>query len=165
MIAARLLAVAGALSLAGCNQNTAIGNDREAQLDPVPEPSPVMSASAALRNVSPALIKPETMSDIDIEALGGREGRCAIILTEVAFPSFLYEPGGAGTIKLNGKLIVLPSTGEGRFEDGGLTVTISLLEEEGNAGSQGMQMIVVPPGAPDEIGYHGYVRCHEEAEA
>src|SRR5690606_17434022 len=100
----------------------------------------------------------------DIQALGGKQGRCEIILTEVAFPSFLYEPGGQGAIKLNGKLIPLPSAGPNRFSDGGLTVSLRLLEEEGNAGSQGMQMIIISPGAKDEICYDGYVRCHDGAE-
>lgn len=154
-----------ALPLAGCNQNTAVGNDREAQVEAPPTPSPVMGASAALQNVATAIIKPETMSNADVQALGGKRGRCEVILTEVAFPSFLYEPGGAGAIKLNGKLIPLPSAGENRFADGELSVTLRLLEEEGNAGSQGMEMIIVPPGAKDEIGYHGYVRCHDGARA
>ncbi|MCH9828979.1 MAG: hypothetical protein K0U79_14685 [Gammaproteobacteria bacterium] len=151
-----------ALFLAACNQNTSIGNDREAQLEAAPMPAPVEDASSALQNVATAIIKPETMSDADVEVLGGKAGRCSIVLTEIAFPSFLYEPdGGPGAIKLNGKLIPLTSTGENRFADGELTVTLRVLDEKGNAGSQGMEMIVVPPGAKDEIGYHGYRRCYE----
>lgn len=157
------MVLAGALSLTACNQNTAPGNDRAARLDPAPTPAPIEPARTALANVSPGLIKPETMSHADIEALGGRAGRCAMTLTEVAYPSFLFETGAAGVIKLNGKLIPLPEVREGLYRAGGLTVSISLLDEEGNAGSQGMQMIVVPPGAGDEIGFHGYVQCHEGA--
>lgn len=149
------------LALAGCNRNTATGNDREAQREAPPTPAPATGAEAALANVATALIKPETMSDADVAALGGRSGRCAVVQTEVAFPSFLYQPGGQGAIKLNGKLIVLQPAGAGRFADGGLSVTLRPLEETGNAGSRGMKMIVVPPGAKDEIGYHGYVRCYE----
>lgn len=162
-ISATLAALA--LPLAACNQNTAVGNDREAQLEPAPTPAPIERASVALQNVATEIIKPETMSNADIQALGGKQGRCEIILTEVAFPSFLYEPGGQGAIKLNGKLIPLPSAGPNRFSGAGLTVSLRLLEEEGNVGSQGMQMIIIPPGAKDEIGYDGYVRCHEGAEA
>lgn len=153
------LLAALALSLVACNQNTAVGNDREAQIDPAPTPSPIFGAEAALRNVAAALIKPETMTDADVTALGGREGRCAVKLTEVAFPSFLYEPGESGAIKLNGKLIILPSMGVNRFGESGLTVTLRPLDEEGSAGLQGMEMIIVPPAAKDEIGYHGYVQC------
>lgn len=159
-----LLSVA-ALGLTACNRNTAVGNDREAQLDPAPAAAAVESASVALENVSTAIIKPETMSEADVQALGGKRGRCAVVLTEVAYPSFLYEPGRSGAIKLNGKLIPLAASGENRFADGGLTVTLRRLEEEGNAGSQGVEMIVVPPGAKDEIGYHGYVRCPQGHEA
>ena len=147
------------MTVAACNQNTALGNDREARLEPAPSPAPIASAQVALANVAPAIIKPETMSDADIEALGGRAGRCAVKLTEVGFPSFLYEPGSSGAIKLNAKLIPLPSTGAGRFEAGDLLITIRALDDEGNAGLQAMEMIVVPPGAEDEIGYHGYGQC------
>lgn len=161
---ARAILLIGALSMTACNENTALGNDRAAQLQPAPTPAPVVPAKAALANVAPAIIKPETMSLADIEALGGRAGRCAMTLTEVAFPSFLFEPGVTGAIKLNGKLIPLPEVRKGLYQSGGLTVSISLLDEESNAGSQGMQMIVVPPGADDELGYHGYVQCYEEVE-
>ncbi|WP_338243397.1 DUF6692 family protein [Aurantiacibacter hainanensis] len=155
----RSLAATFTLMLAACNQNTAVGNDREAQIDPAPTPAPIMGAQAALRNVTTAIIKPETMTDADVSALGGMDGRCAVRLTEVAFPSFLYEPGASGAIKLNGKLIVLPRTGQNRFEDGGLIVTLRPLEGEGNAGLPEMEMIVVPPEAEDELGYRGYVQC------
>ena len=152
-----------ALALVGCNENTAVGNDREAQLEPAPTPAPIMLARNALANVATAAIKPETMTNADIQALGGREGRCAVLLTEVAFPSLLYEPGGLATIKLNGKLIVLPRTGDATFSDAGLTVALQPGDEEGDAGLQSMTMIIVPPGAEDELGYKGYVQCYEEA--
>lgn len=165
----RLLAAASigpcfALALGGCNQNTAVGNDREAQLEPAPTPAPIMSAGPALANVATALIKPETMTNADIQALGGRQGRCAVVLTEVAFPSFLYEPEGRGAIKLNGRLIVLPRTAVGRFVDAGLTVALRPGDEEGGAGLRSMEMIIVPPGAEDEIGYKGYVQCYDGEE-
>ena len=149
-----------ALPLAACNQNTELGNDREGQIDAAPTPAPIMGAAAALENVATAVIKPETMSDADIAALGGKQGRCAVKLTEVGFPSFLYEPGGSGAIKLNGKLIVLPNTGEAEFADGGLTVKLQPVDEQGNAGLQSMEMIITPPGAKDEIGYRGYAQCY-----
>tara|TARA_R110002072_G_scaffold15856_31_gene62875 strand:- start:13400 stop:13900 length:501 start_codon:yes stop_codon:yes gene_type:complete len=158
MRAVTLLA-ALALPLAACNQNTAVGNDREAQLEPAPTPAPIVGAEAALQNVATEIIKPETMTDADIAALGGVEGRCVVRLTEVAFPSLVYEPGGSGAIKLNGKLISLPSTGTSEFADGGLSVALRPLDDAGNAGLQGMEMIVVPPGAQDELGYRGYVQC------
>jgi hypothetical protein len=146
----KVIAFVAAAALAACNQNTELGNDREGQIDPAPTPAPVIRAAAALANVATEVIKPETMSDTDIAALGGKE---------VGFPSFLFEPGGGGTIKLNGKLIPLPATGERRYEDGGLLVTLRPVDETGNAGLKAMEMIIVPPGAKDEIGYRGYVQC------
>ena len=160
MIKRTLLALL-ALPLAGCNENTALGNDREAQVDPAPTPAPIMAAQSALENVATAVIKPETMSDADIAALGGRNGRCAVKLTEVGFPSFLFEPDGVGAIKLNGKLIVLPRTAERRYEAGDLIVTLQPVDEVGNAGLRAMDMIIVPPGAEDEIGYRGYIQCFD----
>lgn len=158
----RTPAIAFALvaSLGACNENTAIGNDRAAQVDPAPEPAPIMGAEAALANVATELVKPATMSNADIQALGGIEGRCAVRLTEVAFPSFIYGAGETGAIKLNDRLIILPRTGPGRYSDGGLTVTLDVLDDEGDAGLQAMEMIVVPPEAEDEIGYRGYVECY-----
>lgn len=149
------------LALAGCNRNTAIGNDREAQLEPAPRPAPIMAPEAALANVSTALIKPETMSVADLAAVGGLDGRCALRLTELAYPSFVFAPDGTGTIKLNGKLVPLPAAGEGRFARGDLSVILRPRDERGDAGLAGMDMIVLVPGAKDELGYAGFVDCTE----
>ncbi|QIQ85259.1 DUF6692 family protein [Erythrobacter sp.] len=153
--------VAMILALAGCNRNTAIGNDREAQLEAAPSPAPVMAPEATLANVSPALVKPETMSVADLSAVGGLAGRCAVRLTELAYPSFVFAPGGTGTIKLNGKLVPLPAAGEGRFARGDLSVLLRPRDERGDAGLSGMDMIVLVPGAEDELGYAGFVDCTE----
>ncbi|MET1755871.1 DUF6692 family protein [Novosphingobium sp. RD2P27] len=158
-----LIGASLALALSACNQNSAVGNDREAQVDPAPTPAPIVPAGKALANVATALIKPETMTEADIQALGGRQGRCAVVLTEVAFPSFLYETEGAGAIKLNGKLIVLPRTGPAQFAENGLTVMLRPGTEEGDAGLTAMEIIIMPPGAEDEIGYKGYVKCFDGA--
>ena len=145
--------------LAGCNQNTAIGNDREAELDPPAEATAIEPASSALQGVATALVKPETMSDADIAAIGGEQGRCVFRLTEVGFPTFLYEPNGSGFIKLNGKLIPVEPDGTDRFASGELLVTTQMLGDEGNAGLQALRLIVVPPGAKDELGFDGYTTC------
>ena len=159
-----ILLIAATLALAACNQNTAIGNDREAELEPAAPAAPIENAADALRGIAVALIKPETMSPADIAAVGGRNGRCAVKLTEVAFPSFLYEPNGGGVIKLNGKLIELPRQGENRFFEGGLLVVLRPASGAGNGGLPQMEMIVVPPEAKDEIGYRGYVQCYGKNE-
>src|SRR3546814_1783177 len=103
-----------ALPLAACNTNTAVGNDREAQLDPPATAAPIESAASALANLSPGLMLPETMSEADLAALGA-ENTCQFRLTEVAFPSFVYDNSGRGAIKINGKLI--PVTASARSEE------------------------------------------------
>ncbi len=154
-----IIAAGFALPLAACKQNTAPGNDRKAQLEPAAKPAPVEPASAALANVAIAITKPETMTDADVQAIGGTKGRCVFRLTEVAFPSFIFEPGRQGAIKLNGKLIPVSAAGKDRYASGDLIITTRRLDETGDAGIQGMELIVVPPGAKDEIGYRGYVLC------
>ncbi|GGC18220.1 hypothetical protein GCM10011371_02190 [Novosphingobium marinum] len=156
-----LILAALATALAGCNRNTAIGNDREAQLDPAPKPAPQMPAESALRNVATAIVKPETMSAADVNALGGLDGKCTIRLTEIAFPSLLYEPGRSAAIKLNAKLIPLQAAGENRYESGGLVVTLRPLEPASDDDAlRRTEMIVVPPAAEDEIGYRGFSKCY-----
>ena len=157
----RIIFAASALALgvAGCNQNTAPGNDREAELEPPASPAAIEPASVALANVATAIIKPETMTPADDKAIGGTDGRCVFRLTEVGFPSFIYEAGGEGFIKLNGKLIPLQAAGKDRFTSDNLLVATRAVDETGNAGMQAMEVIVVPPEANDEIGYRGYVKC------
>ncbi|WP_121120017.1 DUF6692 family protein [Croceibacterium ferulae] len=150
--------------LPGCNSNIAPGNDREAQIDAAPTPAPVMGAAEALSGIAIEAVQPETMTDADIAALGGLEGRCAIRLTEVSEPSFLYRPRGSGAIKLNGKLIELSAAGGRRFVDGGLNVQLRPVEGEGNAGLPEHEMIVMLPGAQDELGFRGYRQCIGTAE-
>ncbi|NVD44934.1 DUF6692 family protein [Qipengyuania atrilutea] len=154
-----VLPIVISLSLAACNENTALGNDREAQLDRPEEAAPIMSAAAALNNVSTAVIKPETMSRADLAAIGLNDGDCVFRLTEVSFPALVYRSGGGAVIKLNGKLIELDAAGPGQFASGDLRVSTRMLDYEGDAGLQGMEMIVVPPGAEDELGYHGFRYC------
>lgn len=158
------LTAAMVFALAGCNQNTALGNDREAQIDAAPTPASIMGAAQALQNVTTALIKPETMSQADIAAIGGLNGKCAIRLTEVAHPSLVFQSGETAVIKLNGKLIPLAASGASRFTDDGLSVILQPNGDEGDAGLQGMNMIVIPPGAEDEIGYAGFVDCSHGEE-
>ena len=81
------------LGLAACNTNTAPGNDREAHLDPPVQAAPIEDASTALANLSPGLMLPETMTDADLAALDA-EGDCQFRLTEVAYPSFVYDSEG-----------------------------------------------------------------------
>lgn len=147
-----------ALGLGGCNRNTAQGNDREAQLDAAPTPAPIEDAGSALANVDKALLKPETMSGADLAALGGLAGKCAVRLTEVAHPSLVFTPETA-VIKLNGKLIPLRAVGADHYRGDGASLTLRPNGDRGDAGLEGIDMILVPPGAKDEIGYAGFRDC------
>ena len=66
-------------------------------------------------------------------------------------------------IKLNGKLIPLSASGANRYASGDLVVATRDLDTTGNAGLRGQEIIVVPPGAKDELGYHGFVGCPRTA--
>lgn len=157
-----ILVLAAASALAACNSNTAPGNDQEAEREAPAEAAPQMSASEALSGIATGAIQPETMTDADVASLGGLDGRCALRLTEVGLPSLLY--GGdttEATIKLNGKLITLPSVGENLYRDGGLSVRFRPVDEEaGRGGRREAEMIVMLPGAEDELGFRGYEVCY-----
>ena len=147
-----------ALGLGGCNRNSAPGNDREAQIDAAPAPSPIEDAGSAIANVDKALLKPETMSQADLAALGGLAGKCAVRLTEVALPSLVFTPETA-VIKLNGKLIPLRAVRTDHYRGDGTSLTLRPNEDRGDAGLEGIDMILVPPGARDEVGYAGFRDC------
>lgn len=146
------------LPLAACNTNTATGNDREAQLDPPATAAPVESAASALANLSPGLMLPETMSGADLAALGAGKA-CQFRLTEVAFPSFVYDTSGRGAIKINGKLIPVTASGTGRYANGDLRIRTRPLDDEGDAGLQMQELIIAGPGMKDEFGFWGYTTC------
>ncbi|MEQ9662707.1 MAG: hypothetical protein RLN87_09195 [Parasphingopyxis sp.] len=128
-------------------------------MDPLETAAPIRSARDALANVSTAIIKPETISDADMQALGPDRGECTFRLTEVSFPVLVYGEGTGAIIKLNGSLIPLRATGPGEFASGDLRVNIRMLESQGGAGLHAMEMVVIPPGAEDELGYHGFRHC------
>lgn len=149
------------LPLAACNSNSAPGNDQEAALEAPATASQQASAADALSGIATGAIQPETMTDADTASLGGTDGRCVFRMTEVGYPSFLYGgSGGTGTIKLNGTLITLPAVGNGRYQDGGLRVTLTPIDAEtGRGDRREAEMIVQLPGAPDELGFRGYEQC------
>lgn len=148
------------LVLAACGDgNVAPGNDAEAAHDRPARPAVHMRAGAALAGVEADAIQPETMSDGDIATVGGARP-CAFKLTRAAFPSLLYG-GSDATIKLNGKLVALPRTASGRYEDAGLRVTITP-DAPGSTSPHVLQeatMILWPPGTRDERGYRGFAQC------
>ncbi|MCT2559618.1 hypothetical protein N0B51_11570 [Tsuneonella sp. YG55] len=147
------------LALAACNQNTSAGADREAEVAPPPTAAPRAGAAEALSGIATQAIAVETLTDADLAALGQDAGSCRIVLTEVGKPSLAYEDGVRATIKLNGKLITLPGSGSGEYADAGLRVALREVPGEGDAGLPEEEMIVVLPGAKDELGYRGYRQC------
>lgn len=155
------LSLGAALLVGACNQNTAPGNDREAQVDPPATAAPRMSAGEALSGVATGAIQPETMNEADLASLGGLAGNCVIRLTGVGYPSFFENRAqGTGVVKLNGKLVELEKRGDGRFVDGGLTVQLRPVpSDESNNGLPGADMIIALPGAKDELGFRGYREC------
>lgn len=161
MIRAAALLCVAPLLLAGCNRNTAPGNDRAARLDPAPAPAPRMSAARALSGIATEAVQAETMSDADVASLGGPSGKCLVRLTRVGLPSFVHTGlDRTGAVKLNGKLIVLQAEQDGLFADGGLRIAIRPLEREFDSdGLREADMIVMLPGARDELGYRGYEDC------
>lgn len=156
-----ILAVAAGLALSACNSNTAPGNDKEAELDAPAKTVPQADAAAALAGIATGAVQPATMTPADLANLGGIDGRCVIRLTEVGAPSLVY--GGtqtAATVKLNGKLITLPSAGEGKYADGGLTIAVKPVDAAAKPGERReTEMVIMLPGAKDELGFRGYSVC------
>ena len=150
------------LVLAACsNADRAPGNDTEAALDPAATPSPTISAAQAIAELDRDSIQPDMMDAADLASIGAEAGRCVFRLTRAAFPSLVYGDAQA-VIKLNGKLVPLPSTAPGRYADAGLQVALSALDS--TAPSHGLhetRLVLRIPGTPDERGYLGYVDCDE----
>ena len=160
-----IFTVAAGLVLAGCNSNTAPGNDKEAQLDAPAKAVAQADAATALAGIATGAIQPETMTLADIASIGGSNGRCQFRMTEVGYPSLVY--GGArnaATVRLNAKLITLPSSGEGKYADGGLSVAVRPVDAAAKPGERHeAEMVIMLPGAKDELGYRGFSTCKAAA--
>lgn len=155
-----LTAIAAAAALAACNSNQAPGNDRAAGREAPAAAAPQMDARAALANVATAALQPETMTEADIASVAGPAGGCAFAMTRVGFPSFLYGEGDApGIVKLNGKLIALPASGDGYYREDGLVIRLRPLEPQAGDDMHAAELVIMLPGAPDELGFHGFARC------
>ena len=142
--------------LAACNSNSAQGNDKLAELENPPVAAPRVDVATGLANVSPDGLYPGTLSRADIASIGGAAGRCVFRMTEVGFPAFVY--GGSrpeGTIKLNGKLIMVPAQSGTRYAGGALTVDV---QQRGDAGGDAT-LVMRMAGTPDELGFRGFAKC------
>lgn len=153
-----VLALALGLAAPACVENTAPGNDREAELDAAVTPAPVARAGEAISGVATGLLIPETMSDSDRRDIPDLGRRCTFRMTEVGFPVLVY--GASAVVKLNGKLVPLPGTGEGRYAADGVEASIRPLGDGGGRGEQfPAEFVLRLPGGPDELGYHGFSEC------
>jgi len=148
--------LASGLFAAGCIDNPAPGNDREAALDPPAPPAPRVAVGAAIDGVDPGLLMPEIMTEADRRDLESPGSTCRFRMTRVGFPVAVY--GASAVVKLNGRLVTLAGTGEGRYATDGVEMTIRPLEER-TSGQFASELILWLPGAPHELGFHGYADC------
>lgn len=156
-VLALVLAVAAAGS--GCVDNSSPGNDREASLEPAAPAAERMSVQQALDGVSTGLLYPEVMTDADLGSLPDSPGNCVFRFTRVGFPVFVSD-SAAGVIKLNGKLIRLPTTGADRYGEGAVDVSFRPLDREERGGAAfTAELVLRLEGAPNELGFHGYAEC------
>lgn len=154
----RVTLLASLVALAACVENTAPGNDREAEREPPSPPAEVASAASALSGVATALLMPEIMTDADLGTLPEVGEQCTFRMTRVGLPVFVY--GSTGVIKLNQKLIPLEGLGSGRYASGPVDVTVRPLEEAVEDGSQfPAELVLRLQGASNELGFHGFSEC------
>jgi hypothetical protein len=146
---------------ASCTSNTAPGNDREAQLDPAAPAAEIAQADAAIAGVETSLLHPEIMTDADLASIAAAPEQCLFRFTKVGLPVFVYrETGEAGTIKLNGKLVPLPSGGQGSFASGPVRVQLRVIEADAEPEDQRLaELVLMLTGARDELGYRGFAEC------
>lgn len=148
------------IGLAACTENSAIGNDREAQLDPL-EPPAERAPASSLAQLDPDLLKPEAMTESDLASLSLGGGTCVFRYTQVGFPVFVYPAGGAAAakIKLNGKLIDLQPTGGSAYADGVVRVEMNHPDGLPTDGQMTAELILRFDGVSDELGFRGAANC------
>lgn len=150
------------LIISGCEENSAPGNDREAQLSPPSPPAEIASVGAAIEGVENDLLLPQPMTNGDLRNVPGGTGGCFFSYTRVGLPVVAY--GAAATVKLNDKLVPLTALGEGQFGAGELSVTVVPMEEPRRDGEPFVvQMVLWLPGADHERGFQGFSRCEDSA--
>lgn len=153
-----LLPLVLGLLVQACADNTAPGNDREAERSPPAPAAEVMSAGLAIQGVSTDLLMPQTMTDADLGNIPEMEDGCVFRMTRVGLPVLAY--GSTGVLKLNGKLVPLPAQGAGRYAADGVGVTVRPLGEEAEEGGPfAAELVLRLPDAPDELGFHGFAEC------
>lgn len=152
-----VLAIAAVLFTAACNDNSAVGNDRESELDRPAQPAEVMAAGGALQGIATSLVIPQIMTPADQRNVPAMASSCVFRMTAVGEPVVIYEPRQA-VVKLNGKLVPLPASEGDTYAADGVTVTVRPLETKAE-GTFEAEFVLRLPGATDELGYHGYADC------
>lgn len=155
-LGARIGIVSAVLLLSGCLDNTAPGNDREAQLEPPFPPAPVVAVGAAIDGIDPGLLLPQIITDADGGQLSELASACRFRMTRVGFPVVIY--GSSAIIKLNGRLVRLAEVDQKRYATDGVEVTIRPLDDR-TSGQFASELVVRLPGATHELGFHGYTDC------
>lgn len=146
------------LLASGCTNNTAPGNDREAELSPSEPAAEVMAAGAAIHGVANSLLVPQIMTEADLENVPEAGETCFFRMTRVGLPVLVY--GSDAAIKLNDKLVMLPAAGARRYAADGVTVTVRPLDEDAAAGGRfAAEFVLRLPGTATELGYHGFSEC------
>lgn len=152
-----IVALALVAASTACVDNVAPGNDREAELDRPAPPAEVAPASEAIAGVDVGLLLPQIMTDADLAAAPSVGSGCRFRFTEVGFPVVVY--GSSAVVKLNGKLVPLPGSTDGRYTDGGIEVTVRPVEAQNSDDRFEAEFVLRLPGAPNELGFRGYAEC------
>ena len=165
--ALRPLALIGCAA-AACVSNTAPGNDREARLDPPERPAELAPAEAAIAGVDISLLHPQIITEADRSTIPALQAGCVFRFTRVGYPVFLYPAGAAapGILKLNGRLVTLANEGGRRFESGGVEVRMRAVDGDARLDEpHDAELILMLPGARNELGYRGFATCGSDAAA
>ena len=78
-------------------------------------------------------------------------------MTRAGFPVVAY--GSSAVLKLNGRLVPLPRTGEGRYAADGVEATLRPLGARSDTAPFEAELVLRLAGAANELGFHGYAEC------
>ncbi len=164
-----------AFGVSACTENTAKGNDREAQTASRKAPAEPASPEQALRQAAIDAVEPETMIPAEIAKFIDADAACEFAYAAEAFPIIAVTPSTnaqppRGVIKLNGKLVELHSAStedrEGLAD--GVTMTAGSIRavittetdaEPIEAGQRREADLRLSWAGSSETGFHGFYTC------
>jgi hypothetical protein len=157
------LALVGALALAGCGDarpdDKIVGN-------PPPPVAELAAAGTALQGANIPTLDPITLDEAEIVKVIGPGARCAFHYTRSGDPVAAFRAeGGAGVVKLNGKLIALShaQTGGGAqltAENLSLQIFPAAAQTDGDGDPVEAEMVFrLSQGPGLTVGYGGYFDC------